>query len=663
MSIRSIDDLLTRFEGVRHSGSNGSYQAKCPAHDDHRASLSITVKDSKILISCHAGCATEDVVAAVKLSMVDLFLDKKVADPVVVREMRHDIRSYEGKLIATHIRQEYANGEKTFYWLRNGSKGLKGLKTKDLPLFNSERLADYPDSDPIVILEGEKKTKTLFDLGVITLGTVTGADGCPSLGALKPIAKRPGVVYLWPDNDAPGRTHMAAIAAAFLDLGKTVRMIDWKQAPPKGDAGDFVKQGGTLEQMQALMLDAKDYLPEMTGKAIKTPEYQPSTLTEILERCQKYLFMPDTGAVEILLGAIAANLLPGDPVWLLLVGPPGQGKTEILNTVRKVPQVHCVGVLTEASLLSGTPKHESKGAKGGLLRELGEFGIILVKDLGGILSITRESRGPILAALREVYDGSWTRVVGSDGGRVLTWAGKAGLIGGATPSIDRHYAVMATLGERFTYYRLPGADQSQMAVNALEHAGHEDEMREELANLVAGLFGSLNTPEKLPAISSPERDRLVALATLVVRCRSAVERDSFQNREIQLVPGAESPTRLVKVLLQLFRGLLIIGVVRARAWELVTKVAMDSMPALRQQILKAMLKVEDTIVTSELASQLGYPSNTTRRVLEDLACYGIMQRVSHGDGRADVWSVSDWTRKMHEAGMATLPEILKGDIP
>lgn len=54
-----------------------------------------------------------------------------------------------------------------------------------------------------------------------------------------------------------------------------------------------------------------------------------------------------------------------------------------------------------------------------------------------------------MAALREVYGGSWDRPVGTDGGRVLRWAGKCGFIGGVTPSYDRYASVVNALGDRY----------------------------------------------------------------------------------------------------------------------------------------------------------------------------------------------------------------------
>jgi hypothetical protein len=133
-------------------------------------------------------------------------------------------------------------------------------------------------------------------------------------------------------------------------------------------------------------------------------------------------------------------------VWVLVVAPPGGGKSEVLQATCGLPDVHPTGTLTEPSLLSGTSsKERSAKAKGGLLREIGDFGVILCKDFGSVLSMHRDARTATLAALREVYDGSWTRHLGTDGGKTLSWSGKVGLIAGCTQSVDRHHAVIGAM--------------------------------------------------------------------------------------------------------------------------------------------------------------------------------------------------------------------------
>jgi hypothetical protein len=302
-----------------------------------------------------------------------------------------------------------------------------------------------------------------------------------------------------------------------------------------------------------------------------------SVLAATVAVFRRWLHLPDPSALLAVLGAVAANRLPGDPVWLLLVGPPGGGKSELLQSLGVLPDVHPTATLTEAALLSGAPKREhAKDASGGLLRTIGQSGIILSKDFGSVLSMHRDGQAQVLAALREIYDGDWTRHVGTDGGRTLRWRGKVGLIAGCTPAIDRHHAVIGAMGERFVLFRLPPADAEQQGHRALAHAGQEAKMRAELGTAVATLFDGKAT--ELPERTERDADRLVRLAALVARCRSAVERDGY-TREVELIPEPEAPTRLVVVLDRLLAGLLSLGVDQDAARRVVGHSALDSIPA------------------------------------------------------------------------------------
>ncbi|MDX3295118.1 phage/plasmid primase, P4 family [Streptomyces scabiei] len=66
-------EVLARFADVTEQ-NDGGYLALCPAHQDSRPSLRIwRGDDHKVRITCRAGCRTETVVSAVKLTWGDLF--------------------------------------------------------------------------------------------------------------------------------------------------------------------------------------------------------------------------------------------------------------------------------------------------------------------------------------------------------------------------------------------------------------------------------------------------------------------------------------------------------------------------------------------------------------------------------------------------------------
>lgn len=69
---RPIDRVIGRLTGVKRTA--GGWIALCPGHSDRVPSLKVAVaSDSKVLLHCHAGCRTEEVVAAIGLCMADLF--------------------------------------------------------------------------------------------------------------------------------------------------------------------------------------------------------------------------------------------------------------------------------------------------------------------------------------------------------------------------------------------------------------------------------------------------------------------------------------------------------------------------------------------------------------------------------------------------------------
>jgi hypothetical protein len=224
-------------------------------------------------------------------------------------------------------------------------------------------------------------------------------------------------------------------------------------------------------------------------------------------------------------------------------------------------------------------------------------------------------------------------------------------VAGATPAIDQHHAALAQLGERFIFYRLDVGTAATQARSSLRHQGREREMRQALREAVCGLFAALDL-ETVPPFTEGDEDRLVALTVLVARARSAVFRDPYR-REVELIPDAEAPGRLIGALGRLLTGLRLIGVDEREAWRVVTKSGLDSMPASRRRALELLIAREDAATTTEVATELGLPNPSAHRVLEDLTAHAVIQRESQGPGKADLWRVESWTLEQWRAATSS----------
>ena len=355
-------------------------------------------------------------------------------------------------------------------------------------------------------------------LGVWNWRGTNDKGGSAALAVWKFIALNDRDVYLCFDSDVMVKdTVRAALRRfyGFLEYRKAnVRLVI---LPDIGDGktglDDYLAGGGTVDQLEDDgRIIAPAGLAAFTRIASKPkpaplPPAEPRTLAQVESTFALWLHDNDPVPTRAVLATYVANRrLDGDPVWLMLVGGSGVGKTERLTPINAMPDVVMVSSITgPAALLSGTKDAErARDATGGLLRTVPDSGGVLVlKDFTSIIDMHRESRAEVLAALREVYDGRWDRVIGGEGGRTLSWSGHLGLLAGCTTAIDTAHAVVSTMGTRFVLVRVAGAELDQLAGSAIDHAGYETAMREQLRDAVRGLLDHL--PGQRPPRVDPTR--------------------------------------------------------------------------------------------------------------------------------------------------------------
>ena len=393
-----------------------------------------------------------------------------------------------------------------------------------------------------------------------------------------------------------------------------------------------------------------DDIWKSNGQEARAPRPRPWSLAETELIFNRWIRDRDPIPTRVVLCTYIANrALDGDPVWTVTVGGSGIGKTERLAPLAAMPDVILESSITgPAALLSGTAKKDkAKDASGGILRKVPKAGGLLVlKDFTSIIDMHRDARAEVLAALREIYDGRWDRSIGTDSGRTLTWEGRLGLIAGCTTAIDAAHAVISTMGTRFLLVRLLGTGEENqrrsdedLAGSAFDHVGAEQTMRTELRAAVHGLLTHLpGRPYDKAMVRAP----LIALASHVALARSPVDRD--QRSEIRLVLDPEAPTRLIKMLTQLWRAAGLLGLERRLAWEMVLRVGLDSIPKLRRSVLDYLEAQPVLTSTTQIADAVEHPATTTRRALEDLTAHRVTLRHVGGPGKADRWDLAPKTR-------------------
>ena len=189
-----LERVLAKLPGAKRQGN--SYKAKCPAHDDLQASLSVSAgDDGRVLLKCFAGCEPKAVVERLGLQMSDLFAEKlRAATPARKRIVAtYDYRDAGGELVYQAVRYE----PKDFHQRRPDGKGGWTWSTTDIePL--PYRLPELLASDGLVlIVEGEKDVHALEALGFVSTCNSGGASKWKDTHA-KHLAGRDAVVI--PDH-------------------------------------------------------------------------------------------------------------------------------------------------------------------------------------------------------------------------------------------------------------------------------------------------------------------------------------------------------------------------------------------------------------------------------------------------------------------------------
>lgn len=317
-----LDDFLNRLPKDRLIESDG-YLVHCPAHDDSRQSLRVTVSDKgTVLVKCRAGCKTEDVMAAVDLSMRDLmhmtaegveafidpatstealptgdalteakalvtnaakFLNGSTSDAVAVREMLWE-RFGIDRAAAERLRLGAAldgtlralvpfrtpSGEVVGWQARAVERDAKIRWTgpRNPKGASWSKLAFFPGAggwSEVIVTEGPGDALTACAVGYDAIA-IRGAALANSATVQEQLAEWTGdrPIILAGDNDTAGQTFNDRLAEALLTKGRTVSVLT---IPTGSDINDW-RENDRSNFSTALIRGVSDTIPEAIIKSV-----------------------------------------------------------------------------------------------------------------------------------------------------------------------------------------------------------------------------------------------------------------------------------------------------------------------------------------------------------------------------------------------------------
>lgn len=223
--------------------------AQCPAHDDHNPSLSITGTEGQVLIHCHTGCGTPDVVAALGLNMRDLYDTRRGV------EYRYDNGRVVHRGIDKSFRQSNTDRPVELYRLGKVCAAVAAGET-------------------VYVVEGEKDVHALEAIGATATCNPMGAG---KWGQLDPSPLYGARVRVIADQDEPGRAHAADVYTSLVGHADVEIM-----APKIGkDPADHIAAGHGLEDFVAMPDSGAD--ADAAGPAAPDrPSWAPIDLSAIL---------------------------------------------------------------------------------------------------------------------------------------------------------------------------------------------------------------------------------------------------------------------------------------------------------------------------------------------------------------------------------------------
>ena len=264
----NVDEIARALGGASRSGDQWS--CRCPAHEDRHASLSMKVKDAKLLVHCHAGCQQFAVIEQLKAMQLWPTQSKPIPMPEPLQLVAPKAR---GSIVATYDYTD-ENGELLYQAVRmepkdfrqrkpvNGSSWDWSIKDVRRVLYRLPEVLDAVASNQtIYICEGEKDVEAARSLGLVATCNAMGADNGSGNKWLDDFATplTGADVVVIPDQDEAGIRHAERVIESLKGRAKNVGVVVVGEGK---DLSDWIASGATKSDIESQVIDAFSVVKE-----------------------------------------------------------------------------------------------------------------------------------------------------------------------------------------------------------------------------------------------------------------------------------------------------------------------------------------------------------------------------------------------------------------
>lgn len=359
-------------------------------------------------------------------------------------------------------------------------------------------------------------------------------------------------------------------------------------------------------------------------------------LQDVYDIYKKWLHVEDTKRIDLGLAVALTRKFEGTPIWLIIVAPSGDWKSEQINALYDPETTIKLDRLTSKTIISGSPKVKD------LAPELKDK-LILFSDFAAMLKAHPQEKAEVFAQLRELYDGRAGGAYGT--GKKSHYEGiRTTWIIGSTPAIDRQILIHQDLGTRELIYRPIQNKKSvqNIRMKIYENRYVRDKMKFELNKITRQFLR--NTEIKKFELDPEVLDVIYKLVDYICVMRANAATDSFSGELISDV-DMERPTRVLQQFFLLYEALKSLrpDYPDGRACEILKEVAFGSGNRHRMKVFSYLKLMEGgRLSTHNISSSLKMGHKTVYSELFALWNMGIVNREREEVGYkyVDYWDLN-----------------------